>query len=74
MLDAPLTPDEIHALYDFYNGTISTIASIRQFVKCTPQLAARTFSTSGYIAPLEEGIPHPAPDRAPTFTLSTGVA
>jgi hypothetical protein len=28
----------------------------------TPQLAARTFSTAGYIAPLESAIPHPAPD------------
>ena len=31
----------------------------------TPQLAARTFSTSGYVASLESGIAHPAPDLAP---------
>jgi Heavy metal binding domain len=31
----------------------------------TPQLAARTFSTSGYVASLEAGIAHPAPDLAP---------
>src|SRR3954452_8924882 len=30
----------------------------------TPQLAARTFSTSGYLASLESGIAHPAPDLA----------
>src|SRR5258707_7744715 len=28
----------------------------------TPQLAARTFSTAGYVAPLEAGIAHPAAD------------
>jgi hypothetical protein len=31
----------------------------------TPQLAARTFSTAGYIAPLASGIHAPAPDLAP---------
>src|SRR4029077_633216 len=31
----------------------------------TPQLAARTFSTAGYIAPLEGGVAHPAVDLAP---------
>src|SRR5438067_90309 len=31
----------------------------------TPQLAARTFSTAGYIAPLESSIAHPTPDLAP---------
>jgi len=46
----------------------------------TPQLAARTFSTSGYILPLESGIPHPAPDLTPKQSanlkveLSTGPA
>jgi hypothetical protein len=30
----------------------------------TPQLSARTFSTAGYVAPLENSIPHPAPDLA----------
>lgn len=31
----------------------------------TPQLAARTFSTSGYVASLEAGIAHPAADLVP---------
>ena len=31
----------------------------------TPQLAARTFSTAGYLAPLESSITHPPPDLAP---------
>lgn len=31
----------------------------------TPQLAARTFSTAGYLEPLESAIPHPAADLAP---------
>jgi hypothetical protein len=31
----------------------------------TPQLATQTFSTAGYIAPLESSIPHPAPDLSP---------
>jgi hypothetical protein len=31
----------------------------------TPQLATKTFSTAGYIAPLETTISHPAPDVSP---------
>lgn len=31
----------------------------------TPQLATKTFSTAGYIAPLETSIPHPTPDLSP---------
>src|SRR5205814_9745533 len=46
----------------------------------TPQLAARTFSTAGYVAPLESGIAHPLPDLTPkkcanlTIELSTDPA
>jgi hypothetical protein len=35
-----LTPAEIRAIYDFYNGAIAAIAAVRQFAKSNPQLAA----------------------------------
>ena len=40
----------------------------------TPQLAARTFSTAGYFAPLESAIPHPAADLAPKQTANLTVS
>jgi len=39
----------------------------------TPQLAARTFSTAGYAAPLESAIAHPAPDLAPKQAANLSV-
>ena len=36
-----LSPDEIRAVYDFYNGAIAAIAAVRQFAKSNPDLAAR---------------------------------
>ena len=35
-----ITADEIQAVYAFYNGTISAIAAVRQFVRGQPQLAS----------------------------------
>ena len=35
-----LSPEEVRALYDFYNGAIAAIAAVRQFAKSNPQLAA----------------------------------
>jgi hypothetical protein len=40
----------------------------------TPQLAARTFSTAGYVGPLETGIVHPPPDLAPKKCANLTVA
>ena len=40
VLGAALTPDEVRAFYDFYNGAIAAIAAVRQFAKANPQLAA----------------------------------
>ncbi len=40
----------------------------------TPQLAARTFSTAGYMAPLESGIAHPPVDLAPKQAENLKVA
>jgi len=40
MTAAALLPDEVRAVYEFYNGTIAAIAAVRQFAKSNPQLAA----------------------------------
>ncbi|MCU1237337.1 MAG: hypothetical protein JWP63_5304, partial [Candidatus Solibacter sp.] len=40
----------------------------------TPQLAARTFSTAGWIAPLAGGIPHPPQDLSPQHGTNLEVA
>ena len=37
---AAITPEEIRAAYDFYNGAIAAIAAVRQFVKGKPQLTS----------------------------------
>jgi hypothetical protein len=37
---AAVTPEEVRAFYDFYNGAIAAIAAVRQFAKHNPQLAA----------------------------------
>jgi len=39
----------------------------------TPQLAARTFSTAGYAAPIESAIAHPAPDLRPKQAANLSV-
>ena len=35
-----LSAEEVRAVYDFYNETIATIATVRQFAKSNPQLVA----------------------------------
>jgi hypothetical protein len=39
----------------------------------TPQLAARTFSTAGYTAPLESSIAHPQPDLVPKHATNLSI-
>lgn len=40
----------------------------------TPQLAARTFSTAGFVAPLEQSIAHPSADLSTKQAANLGVA
>ena len=40
----------------------------------TPQLAARTFSTAGFVVPLEQSIAHPSPDLSTKQAANLGVA